>query len=74
MKKEDFKELIDSIPDDADIVIGKCFVIDEKDELTAILDVPIVGTAFDKNSNEMRFVLSLDDVKKCFHPKDLKFL
>lgn len=73
MKKGNFKELIDSIPDGADIVISKCFVIDEKDEITGILDVPIVGTAYNDKENEFRFVLSLEDVKECFQPKDVKF-
>jgi hypothetical protein len=74
MKKCDLLDTLLNVPNDADIVIGKCFVVDEKDALTGILDIPIVGTAYDDKNNELRFVLSLDDVKKCFHPKDMKFL
>ena len=73
MRKSDLSKDIKDVPNDAEIVISKCFVIDGKKEITGVLDIPIIGTAFNKESNELRFVLNLDDVKKTFHPKDVKF-
>jgi hypothetical protein len=78
MTKRDLIEDLKNVPDDAQIVIAKCFVIDEKDEITAEMHVPVVGVAYsnkeDKGEAELRFVLRLDDVKQCFHPKDVRFL
>jgi hypothetical protein len=73
MHKSYLTKLIKDIPDNADIVISKCFVLDEKKEITGILDIPIVGTAFNKDNNEFRFMLLLKDVDGSFPPKDLKF-
>lgn len=72
MKKSDLLEDLKDVPDDAEIVIGKCFVLNEEDKITAILDIPIVGTALNSNENELRFMLTLDDVKQCFHPENVK--
>jgi hypothetical protein len=77
MTKRDLIEDLKNIDDDAHIVIAKCLVLDEEDAITAEMHVPIVGIAYSKNEGretELRFVLRLDDVKSCFHPKDVKFL
>lgn len=75
-KKELFESLKDA-PDNANLVISQCFVIDEKDEITAEMHVPIVGVAYqhkeDKNEAEIRFLLTMDDIKQCFRPKDVTF-
>ena len=78
MKTKDLKKYIDEIPEDADIVISKAFIIDENDALTAILDIPIVGVALnndneDGNINEIRFVLSSKDLKGTFLKDEIKF-
>jgi len=78
VKTKDLKKYIDEIPEDADIVISKAFIIDENDALTAILDIPIVGVALnndneDGNINEIRFVLSSKDLKGTFLKDEIKF-
>jgi len=74
MKKKDLIEAMKVIPDEAEVVISKCFVIDEEEELTAILDIPVSGIAYnnDEEKPEIRFMLTMEDVKQCFHPKDVK--
>lgn len=76
MNKKDLIETIKDIDDDAQVVISKCFVIDEKEELTAILDIPVVGVAYNNNGEkpELRFILTMDDVKQCFQPENVTFL
>jgi hypothetical protein len=77
MTKKEIIEDLKNVPDDAQVVIAKCLVIDEKEEITAEIHIPIIGVAYspkvEKNEAELRFVLSLDDVKQCFHPKDVRF-
>lgn len=80
MTKRDLIEDLKGVDDDAQIVIAKCLVLDEEDAITAEMHVPIVGVAYSHKNDEkgkeaeLRFVLRLDDVKECFHPKDVKFL
>lgn len=75
MKNRDLKEILDKMPDDADLVIAHPFVIDEKEKLTAILDIPIIGVATNsEDENEIRFVLASEDIKKCFKPENLKLV
>lgn len=73
MKAKDLKEDFSKIPDDADVVIGKPFVLIEEDQITGIVDIPIIGTAYSAEDKEFRFVLSADDVKKVFIPGEVKF-
>lgn len=72
MKKSDLLDVLKDIDDNADLVISKCFIIDERDKVTAILDIPIVGIAHNKDGEEqeLRFMLNFDDVSKTFRPKD----
>lgn len=73
MKAKELKKMLKKIPDEAELVISKAFVIDEKDEITGILDIPIIGVATNKeNKNEVRFVLYSKDVKECFKPDEVK--
>jgi len=76
MLKRDLIETLKDVDDNAQVVICQCLILDEKEEITAELHIPIVGTAYTKNDSntaELRFILDLDSVKKCFHPKDVKF-
>jgi hypothetical protein len=74
MKAIDLKETLADIPDDAEVVISNSFVIDEKDNITCILDIPVVGIGLNTESDpvELRFVLKNDAVEKCFEDKDFK--
>lgn len=74
MKAKDLQEWINSVPPESDIVIARPFVIDDKGQLTGVLDCPIVGMAVNESDNELRFMIDLESVKKCFKPSDVKFL
>ena len=71
MKIKDLKNIIDNCPDEMDIVLSKALLIDEDDEVVAVVDCPIVGTSVNiiENELELRFVLYSDDFKKCFGPE-----
>ena len=67
MKNKDLKEILDNIDDDADIVFAKAFVVDKEQEITAIIDCPVIGIATnDEDEKELRFVLSSEDAIQCF--------
>lgn len=72
MKSKDLREILDKLPDDAELVISSPFLIDEKQEITGILDMPIIGVAVnDSDEKEIRFVLEYKDVVKCFKPNEV---
>ena len=74
MTAKDLRDTIADVPDDAEIVISNAFVIDEEEEITGILDIPVMGIGINAENDpvEIRFVLTNDDVEKCFEGKDLK--
>ena len=76
MKAKDLKVLINDFDDDAEIVIAKAFVIDEKEELMAVVDVPVLGIAYNETEEEkeIRFVLRSDDVRRVFKPEEIHML
>jgi len=75
---KDLKEIVNSLPDNAEVVISKTFLIDKKDEVVAVLDTPVLGVSvndnMESNEQEIRFILSSDDVKSGFSPDDITFL
>jgi Mg/Co/Ni transporter MgtE len=72
MKVKDLIEYLKSQNAESEIVISKAFVIDEKEGLTGILDIPVLGIA--SKEGELRFVLDTIDVKSCFKPEEIYFL
>jgi len=74
MKKRDLLDTVSEMSDDADLVIGNPLVIDEEEKFTAVIDLPIVGIATNKDDNEIRFLLRLEDVKQVFHPDEVMFI
>ena len=74
MTKGDLLRALESIPLNAEITIGKCVIINEKHELTGILELSVVGFGHDPNNNELNFLLDFEHIKKCFHPKDVTLL
>lgn len=74
MTKGDLLKVLEPIPLNTSITIGKCVIIDEKHELTGILELSVVGFGHDPNNNELHFLLDFEDIKKCFHPKDVTLL
>lgn len=75
MTKNEFLKTLDRIPlANPDITIGKCVVIDEKQNLTAILRLGVRGFVFDQASNEIHFLLDLEHVKQVFWPSDVTLL
>ena len=75
MNGKDLKKVINELPDDAIVVVAKPFVIDEHDEITAILDIPVTGIAVNdqEKEKEIRFILGIEDIKQCFSPQDVQF-
>jgi len=74
MKKKDLLEAISEMSDTADLVISKSLVIDEDENLTAVIDLPIVGISNNPGDNEIRFLVGLDDIKHVFSPDDVTFI
>tara|TARA_Y100000034_G_C6726677_1_gene321699 strand:+ start:354 stop:593 length:240 start_codon:yes stop_codon:yes gene_type:complete len=76
MKVKDLIEHLESLPieEDWDVVLSREFIIDEKEELWGMLDIPIIGTVSHDEDKELRFLLKADDVKSCFHPGNVIFL
>lgn len=72
MKIKDLKDFVNGLPDDNDLVISEPFVIDEKDEITAIVDLPVVGMAYNEAGKELRFVLRYEDTKGVFPPEQVR--
>lgn len=76
MKVKDLKEILETYSEDLNLVLSQALLIDKKDEVTAIVDCPIVGIADNVTENELelRFVLYSDDFKACFPPENLKII
>ena len=74
MTKAQLLESMKAIPLDAEVTIGKCVVIDENKDLTAILELPVSGFGYDRCTNEVHFLLNLEDIKQCFWPSDVTLL
>lgn len=72
MKVKDLVEYLKDKDAESEIVISQTFVMDEKEGLTGILDIPVLGMA--TNEGELRFVLDSLDVKSCFKPEEIYFL
>jgi len=67
MKKKHLMEAFEGLPDDADIELSKLMAFDDEEmsnEYTVILDYPILGIAYNKDSNEIRFVVAAEDDSK----------
>ena len=64
---EEYKDCLDY-----DIVLSKHFVIEEKENFEAILDVPVIGIATNDDEKEIRFVVGKDSSDKLgkFRPID----
>jgi len=44
------------------INLSKMFILNKDQELTAILDIPIIACAFDQKAKEVRFIISEENV------------
>ena len=71
MQIKDLKEFVRELPDDDNIVISEPFIIDEKEQVAAIVDLPVVGLAYNEEGKELRFVLRFEDVKQVFKPSQV---
>ena len=77
MKASVFKEFLQKIPDEAYIVISKAIVIDNEEDITAVLDIPVLGMALGTESNgevELRFVLDSKGAKSVFSKDELTII
>lgn len=59
MNIKQLKEYIKDIPDEYEVNFSRVFVLDEKEELTAVLDVPIVGVTKSEEAEHVRFVITM---------------
>lgn len=60
MTVEALVELLYEVDKDYQVVFSNTHVINEKEELVAILDTPIIGIVKNEGDNEVRFLISSD--------------
>lgn len=63
MKVKNFLERIYDIPEDYEMSLSHCFVMDEDEGLVGIMDASIIGIAIDDENKELHFVLKEDSKK-----------
>lgn len=69
------KEVIDYLsgfPGDADVVFSEALAIDEANDIQGIIDCSTSGVSYDEETKELRFVLKIEEFKKCF--PDIKII
>ncbi len=64
MTKGDLIEWLKDIPEDANLMLSRYFLIDKDESVSGILDIPIHGIAYSKNDNEVRFAVNSEDINK----------
>lgn len=62
MKIKDLKNFVIGLPDEGDIVISQALIAKTDNEIGFIVDIPVVGIAYNESGNELRFVLRHEDL------------
>ena len=60
MKVKNFLERIFDVPEDYEMNLSHCMIMDEDEGLAGIMDAPIIGIAIDDENKELHFVLRED--------------
>lgn len=71
MNKKEFIEYLENlnVPDDADFCLSEFVTLEE--EYYIIYDIPIIGTLYDKETNEVRFVCHTSS-KECLEKLEIQ--
>lgn len=74
MTKGDLIEWLKDVPEDANVMLSRYFLIDKDEGVSGILDIPIHGIAYSPNDNEVRFAVNDEDIDKELFGKWIKVL
>lgn len=72
MNVKSFLERIYDVPEDYEMRLSHCMLMNEDDGLAGIIDAPIIGIAIDDENKELHFVLR-EDSKEVLNYLQLTF-